>query len=105
VKIISSSPLGSNAMAVVSITNPNFSAQDDAVSFWNGSSWVTVASQFIAPDTVRGIFFVSTLPGTPIMAGAIPELPSILILPLFMIATLLTATIHRKRKNLQKSKN
>jgi hypothetical protein len=103
VKIISSSPLGSNAMTVVSITNPDFSAQDNVVSFWNGSSWITVPSQFIKPDTVRGTFFASTLAGTPIMAGTIQELPSILILPLFMVATLLTATIHRKSKRARAS--
>jgi hypothetical protein len=101
VKTSSSASLGSTATAIISITNPDFSAQDDIMSFWNGSSWVTIANIFILPDTVCGNVSVSVLTGTPIMIGsgpAVVEFPSLIFLPLFMIATLIGVMIFRKKR-------
>jgi hypothetical protein len=98
-KISSSAPLGSNAMASVLITNANFSSQSSAVSYWNGSSWVTVTSQFIPPDSVLVNLLASDLSGTPIMVG-IPEFPAMLIPVLFIIATLLAGLVYKRAKGL-----
>jgi hypothetical protein len=99
VRISSSAPLGSNAMASVLIANANFSSQSSAVSYWNGSSWVTVTSQFIPPDSVLVNLLASDLSGTPIMVG-IPEFPAMFIPVLFMIAMLLAGLVYKRAKGL-----
>jgi hypothetical protein len=69
VQISSSTSLGSNAMVSVSITSPLFTVQNSVMSYWDAStsSWISVATTFIAPDTVCGIIPASDLTGTPIM--------------------------------------
>jgi thermopsin len=68
VQISSSVPLGPSAEALVYISNPDFKSQE-VMSFWSSTtnSWVSVPTQFIAPDTLCGTFSPSDLGGTPIM--------------------------------------
>jgi len=67
VQVSSNVTLGPDATAIIRITNPYFTSQDSVLSYWNGSSWIPVATQFFGPDTVCGNFSVSDLTGTPIM--------------------------------------
>jgi hypothetical protein len=60
--------LGSDVYASVSITNPSFTGAD-VMEYWNGTSYVSVATTFAAPDTVTGTFPASALSGTPIVVG------------------------------------
>jgi hypothetical protein len=56
-------------MVSMSITSPLFTVQNSVMSYWDAStsSWISVATTFIAPDTVCGIIPASDLTGTPIM--------------------------------------
>jgi len=69
VQVSSNVSLGLDAMAVINITNPDFTSQNSVMSYWDGIGWVPVPSQFIAPDTVSGNLSVSDLTGTPIMVA------------------------------------
>jgi hypothetical protein len=66
VHINSTSALGSDATATVAVTNVDFNA-NSVMSYWNGTDWNNVPTQFIAPDTLVGTFPVSALTGTPII--------------------------------------
>lgn len=74
VLVSSSTQIGSDAMVVISFTNPAFTAQDNFMSYWNGNSWVTVASYFTAPHTITGTFPASALTGTRIVVGKATDL-------------------------------
>jgi thermopsin len=69
VQVSSNASLGPDAMAVIDITNPDFTAQNSIMSYWNGNSWIPVPSQFISPDHLCGNFSVSNLTGTSIMVA------------------------------------
>ncbi len=69
VQVNSNTNLGPDAMVTVNFTDPAFTEEDNVLSYWNGTSWVTVDSYFIPEHTVCGIFPASALTGTRIVVG------------------------------------
>ena len=69
VQVTSNTAVGSDTMVVINFTDPSFTAQDNILSYWNGTSWVRVTSYFISPHTISGIFPLSALTGTRIVVG------------------------------------
>jgi hypothetical protein len=65
----SSGPLGSDVNAVVSLRDPSFATVSGLViQYYNGNSWVSVATTFTAPETLSATIPASALNGTPIVA-------------------------------------
>jgi cobalamin biosynthesis Mg chelatase CobN len=63
-----SGALSTGVSVTVSISDPSFTSAS-VIEYWNGNSWVSVATTFTAPDTVSGIIPASALTGTPIVVG------------------------------------
>ena len=104
VKVTSSSgALGSGVSVTVSISNPSFSSAS-FLMYWDGSSWVSVATTFTAPDTVSATLPASALGGTLIavsMSAKVPEFPQQLLWLVLLVsiasATMLIAILKRKK--------
>lgn len=103
VKITSDVPMGSNAMAAISIHNPSFVRSQIIMLFWNGNEWIEVKSSFDGFGEISGSIPVSSLEGT-IIAVVESDVRGLIIL-LFAIvlasvcvAVLAVVTIRRRRK-------
>jgi hypothetical protein len=68
----SSGAIGSDVNVTVSISNPTFTSSS-VIMYWNGNTWVSVATTFTAPDTVSCTIPASALTGTLIAVGAPPK--------------------------------
>jgi outer membrane protein assembly factor BamB len=66
VKVISNASIESGTSVFVYFSNPNFTS-NSVISYWNGSSWLSVPTIFVSPNILRGTFTVSQLQGAPIM--------------------------------------
>jgi hypothetical protein len=105
VKVTSSSgALGSSVSATISIINPSFTSAS-VIEYWNGNSWVSVATTFTTPDTVSGNILASELTGTVLAVGTsktIPEyqeqLLGITLLASITFATLFVFITKRKKQ-------
>ena len=104
VKVTSSSgALGSDVSSTISITNPSFT-DSSVIEYWNGNSWVSVATTFTTPDTVSGTIPASELTGTLLAVGIPKTIPeySEQLLGITLLASTASATISvvitRRRK-------
>jgi YVTN family beta-propeller protein len=72
VKVFSSSGLGDNAVAEVSITNTTGSdlPSDSTMQYWDNGEWNTASNISISGSTITGDIPVSALGGTPFVIGA-----------------------------------
>jgi outer membrane protein assembly factor BamB len=99
----SSGALSSGISVKVSISNPAFSSAS-VIEYWNGNSWVSVATTFTAPDTVSGTVPASALTGTFFVVGnprQVAEFPSI-ILTLIVFLMLGVLFVYVKKRNQSK---
>ena len=76
VDVSSSSDLGSNAIAEVSIINPDMTPQT-IIQYWNGSRWENASNISISGTTITGDIPVSDLGGTPIAIGVPMAAPAV----------------------------
>ncbi len=58
-------PLGSDVTVTVYLTDPTFTGAS-TMAYWDGTSWIPVATTFTAPHTISGNIPASALTGTPI---------------------------------------
>ena len=107
----SSGVLGSDVTVTVSISNPTFTSSS-VIEYWNGSTWVSAATTFTAPDTVSGAIPASALTETPILVGTPKSnAPTLNITYLSIIAAvaavlvILAVVFLVKKRNPQKTVN
>ena len=60
--------LSSDVSGDISISNPRFNSAS-VMEYWNGLTWISVATRFTAPDTVLSTIPASALAGTTILVG------------------------------------
>ena len=90
---------GNGTWVIAEMTNPEANLWNATIpEFPHGTN---VTYTIMAEDTANNTITTEELFGYQYQYEVIPEFPSLLILPLFMIATLLTVTIYR-RKHLQR---
>jgi membrane protein DedA with SNARE-associated domain len=89
---------------LVTISNTNFTSAS-VIEYWDGNTWVSVATTFTAPDTVSGTIPASALGGTPIVVGTQASIISILliiVIAIVVVVVILGAVLvymkKRKRK-------
>lgn len=113
VKVTSSSgALGSGVNVAVSISNPSFTSAS-VIEYWDGSSWVSVATTFSAPDTVSANIPASALTGAPLAVG-VPEsggngltsggvslLAVVAVTAVVAVAVVLGLLVYMRRRKLQ----
>jgi hypothetical protein len=102
--ILSGEALGSDVSVLVTISNTNFTSAS-VIEYWDGNTWVSVATTFTAPDTVSGTIPASALGGTPIVVGTQASIISILliiVIAIVVVVVILGAVLvymkKRKRK-------
>jgi hypothetical protein len=91
-----------DVMVTVHITDSSFTSVN-SVAYWTGSTWQTVASTFIAPNTISFTIQASLLTGTEIVVNGAsltvtPETPIGAILSI--IACLIAFTVYKANKGL-----
>lgn len=87
----SSGALSSSVSVTVSLTNPDFTSAS-VIKYWNGNTWVAVATTFTAPHTVSGKFPASALTGTPILVG-VPKASTPISFALIIIVSAVVAVV------------
>jgi hypothetical protein len=90
----SSGTLSSNVSVAASISNPSFTSAS-VIEYWNGNSWVLVATTFTSPDIVSGTIPASALTGTPIVVGTLKPSTALTVgaTTLLMIVVVLIAAV------------
>ncbi|MGA2386083.1 MAG: protease pro-enzyme activation domain-containing protein [Candidatus Bathyarchaeia archaeon] len=71
----SSGSLGSDISVTVAMSNPGFT-RASVIEYWNGETWVSVATTFTAPDTVSGTVPASALTASIFSVGTPKQNPT-----------------------------
>jgi hypothetical protein len=98
--------LSSDVSVAVSISDPDFTSVS-VMEYWNGSSWVFVATTFTAPHTVSGTIPASALTGTPVVVGtpksSAPPLLTIIVIVVAVVVILGMLFVYVKRRKAKKT--
>jgi hypothetical protein len=65
VKVIPQTSISQDALVTITLTNNAFNGQENAVAYWDGTSWVNIPCTYISPNLLTVSLPVSALTGTP----------------------------------------